>query len=325
LADFWNFAVYPFRFPDTNLSKIVRCARHAISIDDERRTFHPELWNEPPEQTDANDRTIEQVWFAGVHSNVGGGYPKQGLSLVPLVWMMREAEKRGLRFVPSARKQFEELQNVFDKLYDSRAGLAGYYAYKPRNIAEICKKYNAPARIHVSVLERIALGTGGYAPGNLPFSNRECPPEIITEDPSRDLSEAKRIISGLFDDENKAKLLASGKPYVALWRWSQGAFVVASLLTFGLYVDRFEWKSLATIVSFETLRNATELFGANLWLVAALLVPYLLCYVAAGVLRRKYSEFWFGSRQSLREALFNKVPAPTPPDGSKSKAAASGT
>lgn len=92
VADFWHNVVYPFRFPDTQISDCVRHARHAITIDDERRTSHPELWNETAETKKQPDR-IKHVWFAGVHSNVGGGYPKQGISLVSLVWMMKEAER----------------------------------------------------------------------------------------------------------------------------------------------------------------------------------------------------------------------------------------
>jgi hypothetical protein len=44
------------------------------------------------------DEQVSQVWFAGVHSNVGGGYPDDALAFVPFVWMMTEAEHCGLRF-----------------------------------------------------------------------------------------------------------------------------------------------------------------------------------------------------------------------------------
>jgi uncharacterized protein (DUF2235 family) len=62
--------IYPFSFSDRHLSSIVKCAYHALSLDDERRTFHPILWDE----SEPGDRArIQQVWFPGVHSNVGGG------------------------------------------------------------------------------------------------------------------------------------------------------------------------------------------------------------------------------------------------------------
>ena len=163
----WNRWVYPFMFPDYLLSSRVLKGCHAISIDDERRTFHPMMWDER-EPDVKNPGHVEQVWFAGVHSNVGGGYPKQGISLVALDWMMQRAEKMGLIFIESERERYRHLQNVHDKLYDSRHGLAVYYRYRPRHIEDICGRLGVSPAIHVSALERIALGTQNYAPGNLP-------------------------------------------------------------------------------------------------------------------------------------------------------------
>jgi uncharacterized protein (DUF2235 family) len=84
-------AVYRFKFRDYRLSKLVEHACHALAIDDERHSFHPSLWYEG----EGDAERIEQVWFAGAHSNVGGGYPKQGMSLVAFEWMMRKAENVG--------------------------------------------------------------------------------------------------------------------------------------------------------------------------------------------------------------------------------------
>lgn len=143
----------------------VKTARQALSIDDERKSFHPELWDE----AGAKDRQIKQVWFAGSHSNVGGGYPKHGMSLVSLDWMMAEAEVAGLRFIAEDRKFILDHQDVHDKLYDSREGLGTLYRWEPRNIERLCRESNSlPPKIHISVFERMDFGTGGYAPGNIP-------------------------------------------------------------------------------------------------------------------------------------------------------------
>lgn len=166
LIPFWNAFVHPFKFPDQKLSPLVCRARHALSLDDERKTFHPLLWNEAGEDTGR----ILQVWFAGVHSNVGGGYVRQGMSLVALKWMMDEAEQFGLRFVDSDRQIYREHANVHDKLYDSRSGLASYYHYKPRDIGQKCRDNSVMPRIHHSALERAALSTEGYFPDNWPDS-----------------------------------------------------------------------------------------------------------------------------------------------------------
>jgi uncharacterized protein (DUF2235 family) len=164
LADLWNTFVYRFKFPDCRLSENVKKACHAVAIDDERHTFHPVMWDE---RREGNGR-IEQVWFAGAHSNVGGGYPKEGMSLVALHWMMTKARAEGLRFSPRALEDHASRQNVNDQLYDSRSGVAVYYRYKPRDIGKICEGNGIRPKVHASVFERIACATDGYAPGNLP-------------------------------------------------------------------------------------------------------------------------------------------------------------
>src|SRR5438045_4213550 len=83
-------------------------------------------------QSRAADTTrIEQVWFAGVHSNVGGGYPRHGMSLVTLDWMMSRAEAAGLRFNAEERELYRGHVAVNDKLYDSRAGAGTFYRWLP--------------------------------------------------------------------------------------------------------------------------------------------------------------------------------------------------
>jgi uncharacterized protein (DUF2235 family) len=92
-------------FHDTTLSRSVLNAYHAISIDERRRPFVPTLWvkkvaadgtvEEPPEH-----QTVSQVWFAGVHSDVGGGYPDPSLSEIPLRWMADRALACGLALKP---------------------------------------------------------------------------------------------------------------------------------------------------------------------------------------------------------------------------------
>ena len=94
------------------------------------------------------DEQISQVWFAGVHSNVGGGYPDDALAFIPFVWMMTEAEHCGLRFKSDRRHRrradpdpFKNAISMRDKdgrMYDPRKGLGGYYRYGPRKLAELC-------------------------------------------------------------------------------------------------------------------------------------------------------------------------------------------
>ncbi|MFQ6028974.1 MAG: phospholipase effector Tle1 domain-containing protein, partial [Dehalococcoidia bacterium] len=86
-------------FHDLSLSDSVEHARHALAIDDERLLFHPTLWNREV----AGHQTMKQVWFCGMHSDVGGGYREQELSDIPLTWMIQEATEQGLRIFPRHR------------------------------------------------------------------------------------------------------------------------------------------------------------------------------------------------------------------------------
>jgi Uncharacterized conserved protein len=172
LTHAWNL-IFPLSFPDSNLSDNVECACHAMAIDDERLSLHPDIWNEKAgdyHKVPLGDR-LSQVWFAGMHSNVGGGYPDDALSGVPLNWIMDRGEQAGLVFLPDERQRLRETACVNGKQYDSRQGLAGIYRYLPRNIADLMQtdleKDHFP-KIHESVLKRIANRVDGYAPIGLP-------------------------------------------------------------------------------------------------------------------------------------------------------------
>jgi hypothetical protein len=84
---FWRHA-----FHNATLHGRVPYARQALSIDENRQIFAPEIWDESEESPDAKPRgRIKQVWFPGVHSDIGGGYPETGLSDLALDWMIKEA------------------------------------------------------------------------------------------------------------------------------------------------------------------------------------------------------------------------------------------
>jgi hypothetical protein len=139
-----------------------------LSLEDERSAFAPVLWTVP----EAGDSRVEQVWFSGVHANVGGGYPKQGLSLVALDWMLSRAVEHGLRVHPADREDYALHANPDDKLYDSRAGLGTFYRWRPRDVRRYCALSNVKPVIHLTVLERVAHAVDGYAPGNIPLASQ---------------------------------------------------------------------------------------------------------------------------------------------------------
>lgn len=152
--------IWPMSFQDLVPSPLIQEACHALSLDDERETFHPLVWQASPDR--ALPDTIRQVWFSGVHSNVGGGYPDDGMAHVPLMWILRHAAAAGLKFEVAGLDEYQRAATPFGRMYDSRAGLASYYRYAPRNVAKA--DYPQPAFIHESVFYRMASGDDGYAP-----------------------------------------------------------------------------------------------------------------------------------------------------------------
>lgn len=78
-----------YQFHDTTPSRIVEVGRHALAIDEYRDEFVPTFWTGAcPAGCD-----IRQMWFAGAHSDVGGGYADRRLGDIPLLWMAEEARR----------------------------------------------------------------------------------------------------------------------------------------------------------------------------------------------------------------------------------------
>lgn len=86
-------------FHDTKLSTRVHGAFHALAIDERRAAFEPTLWHKQP---GAAGQELKQVWFTGVHCDIGGGYPDTSLSDIALLWMANRAQEYGLQFLPGA-------------------------------------------------------------------------------------------------------------------------------------------------------------------------------------------------------------------------------
>ena len=97
----WVYDTVRFPFTRTTKNPDFHIVRHAVSIDERRAFFRQNLFGDPcgPEQD------IREVWFAGVHSDVGGSYPESEsqLSKIALRWMLCEAELAGLQVDPQRK------------------------------------------------------------------------------------------------------------------------------------------------------------------------------------------------------------------------------
>lgn len=178
-------------FPFTSKLKSVKIVRHAVSIDERRKHFkHEAISTDHPNG--------QEVYFAGVHSNIGGGYPEEGLSKISLEWMLGEASAVGLkldskkvdRYVLGIGKAYQKkdyTMPVHDSLRDDNnwkldfiPRLRNKFIKLGENDKTIKKSYydwsfwswrQIPegANIHHSVFDKLAYKTKShhYAPENL--------------------------------------------------------------------------------------------------------------------------------------------------------------
>ncbi|MFI5324967.1 MAG: DUF2235 domain-containing protein [Candidatus Rokuibacteriota bacterium] len=311
ITDVINALFYRFKFPDTTLNGQVKKACHALALDEARRSFFPLLWDQARE----SDRTrIEQVWFAGVHSNVGGGYPRQGMSLVTLDWMMLRAEAAGLRFNAAERELYRGHVAVNDKRYDSRAGAGMFYRWLPRDAATMCRDNAVPPRVHRTVFDRIARNTEGYAPGTIPAEF-----EIVSSTlPSAQAREVETTVKRAHADA--PSLLASERRLLALGQLSYWLLIIAvvGLLVPGLCIyvlDAFHAdgpvRATVEIVKGLFSMKWIGVVLQTIWrmpFVSGILVVILVGsfwgqFHVANRLDRHYSAFWHALRRPLRKAL----------------------
>jgi uncharacterized protein (DUF2235 family) len=179
------------RFPFTNAGKNpeMKIIRHAISIDERRAFFRQNLFGDPHDST----QDVKEVWFAGVHSDVGGSYAEaeSQLSKVALRWMLCEAEGAGLRIDQQKKQnifgadpryvapdrltanQHESLKGawwiaeLWPKIAHVKGADGSWKRHVRLNLGR--RRWIAPnSVVHDSVQQRLASPTLKYRPPNLP-------------------------------------------------------------------------------------------------------------------------------------------------------------
>lgn len=134
-----------WEFHDTTLGSNIAHARHAMAIDEVRSSFSITRWENAKQHKDACE-----LWFPGVHSDVGGGYAECDLSNGALKWMMEESDKFGLEFrtgiVPSLKC------NPSGVIHNSYKGAFAKLRSRPRNINAMTQRNKK--LFHVSALDR---------------------------------------------------------------------------------------------------------------------------------------------------------------------------
>lgn len=135
-----------YAFHDTELNERVLHARHAVAVDERRASFAPTLWTQVAHRSE-----VRQLWFPGVHADVGGGYPETGLSDGALHWMMTEAESQGLGLLAGMTAQLRP--DPRGVLHDSRTGLFRLLRTQPRSMPQFSADHLGTA-LHPSTLDR---------------------------------------------------------------------------------------------------------------------------------------------------------------------------
>ncbi|MBJ6123640.1 DUF2235 domain-containing protein [Sphingomonas mollis] len=79
-----------YEFHDVKLGRTTKQAYQALAVDEFRRSFVPAVWDT---SSIGSDQRVEQVWFVGAHSNVGGGYPDPVLSDQAFLWMVARSKE----------------------------------------------------------------------------------------------------------------------------------------------------------------------------------------------------------------------------------------
>jgi uncharacterized protein (DUF2235 family) len=158
-----------YDYHDVQLNDSIQNACHALAIDERRRPFMPNVWQRPPGWLG----NLEQAWFPGVHSNIGGGNTPDGLANEALHWIVAKARALGLEFDDAYLAFFEPHwdSNLHDSM-SAKYRLFGAYErpigdhavdgefvhraaidrwrqgshYRPANLKRYFDKYGIPAR-----------------------------------------------------------------------------------------------------------------------------------------------------------------------------------
>lgn len=172
-----------YGFHDTTLSSMVKNAYHALAVDETRPEFIPTLWTSKPK----GENRLEQVWFAGVHSEIGGG-KRISLTNIPLRWMQEKAMENGLALDPAKvvciDKQAylrEKVSNHFDAPWKNGGrnlfNLFSYKALLPGQKPHVRPIGGTQVEcVHDLVHQKNGPGSN-YQPGNHGLTSTDrCPP-----------------------------------------------------------------------------------------------------------------------------------------------------
>jgi uncharacterized protein (DUF2235 family) len=147
-----------YEYHDVGLNRYVENAYHALAIDERRKPFAPSIWK----RSNGFAGKLEQAWFAGVHSNVGGSCTPDGLANEALHWIIEKAEALGLEFDNTFLTHYRPCFNSI--MQDSMSAM---YKVMGENIRAIGVESPDSELVHQAALDRMNLASLAYQAPNL--------------------------------------------------------------------------------------------------------------------------------------------------------------
>jgi hypothetical protein len=216
-----------FSFWDTQLYEGIENAFQALALDERRAPFAPALWEKGSRNTRTN---LKQVWFPGVHSNIGGGYDDQDISNITLAWMMSRLEPfidfrhDYIQSVYASNRAYYKRTDQktrwwsFGEIYNSMTGvfaLAGTKIRTPGNYYRVDPTTGRPTNkllkntneyIHASARSRTGLGGPGIQDRGVYESRALREWQFSTQDPSTDGKEPAVVWTD-HSDKNEGQMV----------------------------------------------------------------------------------------------------------------------
>lgn len=181
----WAYDPKHYEFTANNAS--VEIVRHAVSLDERRAYFPQNLWTQTPPAS----QDVDEVWFPGVHCDVGGGYLEReaGLSKIALRWLISEAGEKGLlvdpvamaRIIPEKTTDEYVAPDPCAMMHSSLKGWWWILEYLPKMVSDPTHGFSKKiifhegrprivangSKLHASIFERMSRLVE-YKPGNIP-------------------------------------------------------------------------------------------------------------------------------------------------------------
>lgn len=150
---------------------MVVSARHAVALDERRKSFEPTHWTNiaelNQESGNPDPELYQERFFAGDHGSVGGGGDIRSLSSIALTWMIEGAHAAGLQFNSERVAQIETEHDPNGPLRSTREAPTGIVNWLTRLSPKDRAGPGAIDELHSAVLDRVRVDPNTYRPGSL--------------------------------------------------------------------------------------------------------------------------------------------------------------